>query len=160
MSDQILLTGKELKEMSMEELMGLKSTEIKEAVGFQPFPHCIVNLKIGNPSFEENNGKIRMEIPYVVTEILEILSKDPETGNAVEFELTEDNCERKEYLYPASAGLQWFVATWKEVIGEVTVGEYPEALAGLELVAEISARRDKKEPDRINNSIASIQIGG
>lgn len=159
------LTGKELKEMSFEEIMDLSVDDVEELVGFIPVPHGIYQIRTGTCAWEQNekSKKWRLKIPYRLVEVGEVLTPEKdEDGNEVEFSLddlpSQQRDERMENLYPASTGLNYFVATWKEFVGGHKVQEFPELLSNLDLIVEIGARMNDR--GNIQNGIKTVAKAG
>lgn len=159
----IKLKSDDLKELSFEEMLELNSDNIEEAVGFIPIPHGIYSIRTATCEWKQGTGDKktwRLEIPYKLVQVEEVLKPETdEEGNEVVFnleEMPEQQIDRKEYLFPQSAGMNYFVATWKDIVGGKQIKDYPELLSNLDLVVEIGARPDRKDPTRINNGIQKV----
>lgn len=159
------LQGDQLKEMSFEELMETSTDDIQESLGFIPLPHCIAHIQVGKPSFEQTqNKKWRLCLPYKVVELLDVLEKDPESGEPMtdlaetffgENGYPDQVRERKEFIYVQGGGMNYFLGTWKDILGGCTIQEIPEKLANMEFAVEITARK-QRDNDSIQNQIKSV----
>ena len=153
MSD-MKLKAEDLKNIDLETLMNLTADQVQEAVGYKPIPAGIYGVQTGNVSWEStDDGKVYLLIPYTITEVVEVPSVPD-----MSMDYFGDKLDYTLRMYPAGAGLGWFIPVWKEIVTDAPLRDYPEKLSNLSLVAEISARPDKTNPSRINNNFELVSL--